>query len=160
MKKLAFAVMAAAMVMFGLAAPAGAQTDPYGSDGTVVTVTPPSSPAGGTITVEVTGCEPGSSVVVAFDGSTTTVTVDASGSAVITLTAPTTAGTYPGTATCGTEVASFSAVVTAPVTPLGGLPATGSGGVSTTTGIALGLLAVGFGLFGVTQIRRRQTVNA
>ena len=38
-----------------------------------------------------------------------------------------------------------------------GLPATGSDGIGTTTGIAVGLLAVGLGLFIVTRVRRRQS---
>jgi hypothetical protein len=50
-------------------------------------------------------------------------------------------------------------VTTAP--PLaGGLPATGSDGIGTTTGIALGLLVVGLGLFVVAQVRRRQAPTA
>ena len=49
------------------------------------------------------------------------------------------------------------APTTVPVTvPGGGLPATGSGGIGTTTGIAIGLLVVGLGLFVVAQVRRRQ----
>jgi len=45
----------------------------------------------------------------------------------------------------------------AAATPSAGLPATGSDGIGTTTGIAVGLLAVGLGLFIVTRVRRRQS---
>ncbi len=44
-------------------------------------------------------------------------------------------------------------------TPTGGLPATGSGGTNTTLMLGLGALIVGGGLFGVSQIRRRQTLQ-
>lgn len=44
--------------------------------------------------------------------------------------------------------------------PTGGLPATGSSGVSTMAIIAIGLLIVGVSLFVVSQVRRRQTVMA
>ena len=44
----------------------------------------------------------------------------------------------------------------AATTPDAGLPATGSNGVGTMTGIAIGLFAVGLGLFVVAQVRRRQ----
>jgi len=48
-------------------------------------------------------------------------------------------------------------VTTVPATiPGAGLPATGSSGMGTTTGIALGLFVVGLGLFIVAQVRRRQ----
>lgn len=86
--------------------------------------------------------------------------------------APTAPGTYTGTAsgpqspqiifqfTIPGQVTPTAAPVAttapAPVPPTG-LPATGSGGIGTTTGIALGLLAVGFGLFVVAQVRRRQS---
>ncbi len=110
--------------------------------------------------VTVSSCAANSPVLVVFNGATSTVTADASGNATANVTAPSAAGTYPGTATCGDVVASFSVVVAAPTTPPGGLPATGSGGIDTTTGIAMGLLAVGLGLFGVTLVRRRQTAVA
>ena len=48
-------------------------------------------------------------------------------------------------------------VTTVPATlPGSGLPETGSNGIGTTTGIAIGLLVVGLGLFVVAQVRRRQ----
>ena len=46
--------------------------------------------------------------------------------------------------------------VTAAVDSSGSLPTTGSGGLSTAAGLAIGLIAVGFGLFAVTRARRGQ----
>ncbi len=93
------------------------------------------------------------------------------GNATVTFSAaPTAAGTYTVTAsgpTSPVQTAVFTiaaqaatttvapAVTPAPTTPGSGLPATGSSGISTTTGIAIGLLVVGAGLFIVAQVRRR-----
>ena len=76
----------------------------------------------------------------------------------VVLAAPDAAGEYTGSATGSTTGAlgNFSVQVTAPSTEL---PATGSNGVSTMTIIALGLFAVGGGLFIVSQVRRRQSVT-
>lgn len=103
------------------------------------------------------------------------------GTATATLTAPTAPGTYQGTATQGASVQTFTVVVpgqavtttvpattvapgtpttVAATTPGSGLPATGSSGIGTTTGIAIGLLVVGAGLFIVAQVRRRQSSPA
>lgn len=160
MKKFALALIASVLVLFGFAAPAGAQTSPYGGSSVTATVSPASSRPGGPVTITVSACAANSPVIIVFNGATSTVTANAAGGATATVTAPSAAGTYPGTATCGTLVASFSVVVTAAVTPPGGLPATGSGGIDSTMTVALGLLAVGLGLFGVTMVRRRQTVTA
>ena len=83
------------------------------------------------------------------------------GGASVDLTAPTAAGTYPGTVVGTLSFDQpFTVVVVAPVTPPGGLPATGSGGIGTTTTVAIGLFAVGLGLFAVAQVRRRQAAVA
>jgi FlaG/FlaF family flagellin (archaellin) len=88
--------------------------------------------------------------------------------------APTTPGTYNGVGVGelspslpfqfvipGQVVTTTIAPTTVPATvPGSGLPATGSGGLGTTTGIAVGLLAVGLGLFVVAQVRRRQSPAA
>ena len=42
----------------------------------------------------------------------------------------------------------------------GGLPATGSSGTNLTLMLGLGALVVGGGLFGVSQMRRRQILSA
>ena len=102
------------------------------------------------------------------------------GIAQATFNAPAAPGSYPGTATqngvqvgAGTVTVTGSGVVGSPAqpattlpgaattvpavtTPPGGLPATGAGGLGTTTTVALGLLAVGSGLLIVAQVRRRQ----
>jgi hypothetical protein len=78
--------------------------------------------------------------------------------------APTAPGTYNGTAvgaqspqlTFQLTVPGQAPATTAVVTPTAPLPATGSSGLGTTMGVALGLLAVGIGLFVVAQVRRRQ----
>jgi hypothetical protein len=95
-------------------------------------------------------------------GATATAVCTPAGTAVASLLAPATPGTYTGTATGVSSgvTASFTVVVQAAVTPPGGLPATGSGGISTTTGMAAGLFAIGLGLFGVAQFRRRQAAVA
>ncbi len=94
----------------------------------------------------------------------------AAGTATGTFTnAPTAPGTYNGTGigplspsipfqfTLAGQVATTVAPTTVPATvPSSGLPGTGAGGLGTTTGIAIGLLAVGLCLFVVTQVRRRQ----
>jgi hypothetical protein len=96
------------------------------------------------------------------------------GNATGTFTAsPTAAGTYTVTAVgpqSGTQTTTFTVAqqattttTAAPATtappatvPGTGLPATGSDGIAATTGIAIGLLVVGLGLFVVAQVRRRQ----
>lgn len=96
-----------------------------------------------------------------------------SGNATFTFTSgPTTPGTYTVTAVgLQSPLQTFSftlpgqatTTTIAPATPATvpgtGLPATGSDGIGATTGIALGLLVVGLGLFVVAQVRRRQVPN-
>ena len=84
------------------------------------------------------------------------------GSATFPTTAPQQPGTYVYTCT-GDQGCSLSATLVVSAAPAttpgaggsGALPSTGSGGISQTTGIALGLLVVGLGLVIVAQIRRR-----
>ena len=163
MKKFALALMTVTASVVGFGMSVEAQTPapaPYNSGGGTATVSPASSAPGGSVAIAVAGCPAGSTISVVFNGATSTVTASATGTATPTVTAPTTAGTFAGRATCGAVVSSFSVVVAVPTVPGGGLPATGSGGIDATTSIAMGLFAVGLGLFGVTQVRRRQTVNA
>ncbi len=183
MKKLALALVSISALVFGFGMVANAQYVPAGSGTVTPSSPPPGTPftvrvnctaGAGNVTFVFNGgsfsfpCTAGSGLagsVVGFVAQTPT------GTSTATLTAPTTPGTYPGTATQGgTQVGAFSVTVpgqaattvpastTAPVvtTPGSGLPATGSGGISTTTGIAIGLLVVGLGLFVVAQVRRRQ----
>ena len=186
MKKFALAMMAASAAVFGFGMVASAQgydpavtVDPASPDaGGAYTVTYDNCFVGETITftqadstpTEVTApCE-----AVAAPASILGLLLPqqaALGSAVGSFTAaPTAPGDYTGTA-AGVDSPSLPFMFTiagddttttmAPTTPTteapaAALPATGSNGIGTTTGIAIGLLAVGAGLFVVAQIRRRQ----
>ncbi|MGK0276696.1 MAG: LPXTG-motif cell wall-anchored protein [Ilumatobacter sp.] len=171
MKKFALSLMVAAAAIFGTGIAAQASTYPPGA-----TVSPIADPVPGeTFTVTVSGCNPGIVITFEFEGTTKTATCGeaaaltvGTGTASTTFVAPTAGGTYSGTAT-GTDgfLATFSVTAAAapattvePVTPPGGLPATGSGGTSSMTMIAIGLFGLGGGLLVVSQMRRRQTVPA
>jgi hypothetical protein len=165
MKKFVVALAASLAIFFGIGGAAHAQTPaptPYVGTTVIVTVSPPTAVPGGTITVTITNCTPGEIVTVSVGGVSVQVTCDAVGVASASVSMPTTPGTYTGTATGSISgvTTTFTVTVMAPVTPPGGLPATGSGGIDTTTGIAAGLFAIGLGLFGVAQLRRRQVVAA
>ncbi len=166
MKKLALALMAISASIFGISAVANAYPPAPGAS-----EVSDSTPAAGAAYDVTVGCEPvGADVVFAFEGVTITDTctgttgpasllsaAPAAGSASATFTAPTAPGTYTGTytgAATGTWTITVAAAA-APATPGGGLPATGSDGIGTMTMVALGLFAVGAGLFGVSQMRRR-----
>jgi hypothetical protein len=174
MKKLALAIMSAAIAILGFGVVAEAQ---YGArDG--VTVSPSTVPASGNVTLTINGCTPGEVLTVTLEGNVVgTATCNAgatlgsfvtagllsqagSGSATITFQAPAAAGTYNGTVVGNLDYnQAFQIVVIAASTPPGGLPATGSGGIDSTLAVALGLFAVGLGLFGVAQFRRRQSAT-
>jgi hypothetical protein len=159
MRKFAFGLIALASVIFGFGMVAEAQ---YETASGTATVTPTSTAPGGTVTVVMSGCTPGETVTFVLGSTTTSATCDGEGTATVSLPAPGGAGTYAGTATGVTSdvTAAFSVVVAAAAIPPGGLPATGSGGISATVGIAIGLLLVGVALFFVTQIRRRHSAIA
>ena len=111
----------------------------------------------GAIDITVSGFCPSSSVVLDIDGTTVGGgTTDGSGSATITITAPTTAGTYTVTATASGEcsdVASLAIVVTAG----GGLPSTGSNSTMPGLQIAIVAVLVGGALVGLASMRRRRS---
>ena len=99
-----------------------------------------------------------------YTGSVTGSVSDALGSFAVTVEAEETTTTAapttdapttdaPTTAAPATDAPTTAAPVT---TPSGGLPATGSDGIGTTTGIAIGLLIMGLGLFAVATVRRSQ----
>jgi hypothetical protein len=164
MKKFAV-VLAAMFAVFGLGAAAHAQY----TGAPEISVDIPNPLPGGSFNTGIAGCEPGQPVSSTFDGATQTATAAADGSASFGWNAPTEPGVYVGSTTCNAQTVNWSVEVLAPpptnggsTAPTGGgsLPSTGSGGISGTTTVAIGLLVVGFGLFGVTQIRRRQTVAA
>ena len=169
MKKLALALMAASAVLFSFGAVASAQN--YTK---TLTVGTPS--AGGPYASTYTNCVNGETITFSQPQSTpASISVVCAGqSATANFTAaPTAPGTYTITAIGTTSEArsqSFSiagaTATTLPSTggagapgatvPGSGLPATGSNGIGSATTIAIGLLAVGFGLFAVAQVRRRQ----
>jgi hypothetical protein len=159
MKKLLVALAASLAVFFGMGGAAHAQ---YGGNSGVVIVTPPTVAPGGTVTVTVTNCTPGERVDITVAGVSVSVTCGPDSVASAAIPMPTTPGSYNGTAVGSVSgfTTSFVVTVVAPTVPPGGLPATGSGGIDTTTGIAAGLFAVGLGLFGVAQFRRRQAAVA
>jgi len=171
MKKLALAMITASAVMFGFGSAASAQN--YVTSIAVGTPGP-----GAAYSSTYTNCVPGETITFVQPQSTpVTVTGVCSATRVAVgnfTAAPTTAGTFTVTGTGTTSparTASFAIALTtlpdtgapagggavAPQVPGGGLPATGSNGIGTTTTIALSLLVVGFGLFAVAQLRRRQT---
>jgi hypothetical protein len=178
-KKLAFVLIAAAALVFGAGQVATAQYGPSISTGPVTpggpyTVTYTNCVVGDTITFTQAQSNPTSVQATCLPGGTATASFAA---------APTAAGTYSGTAV-GAQSPSltFTFTLTAPATtvpvttapggggavpttaapggqPGGQLPATGSNGLGSTTGIALGLLVVGLGLFVVAQVRRRDAAT-
>lgn len=153
MKRLALALMVAATAVFGIGQAASA----YGESASVTTG------AGGKSTVTYNGCVNGDTIVFSLPGATPpTVSATCTGGvAVASMTPPAGAGTYAGTAKGTTSpLVNFSVAVLAPTAPAGGLPATGSSGISTTGGIAIGLLAVGLGLSVVARVRRRTPATA
>ncbi|MEM1335965.1 MAG: hypothetical protein AAGG08_21155 [Actinomycetota bacterium] len=178
MKKFALALMAAAAAVFGVGMVADAYPPPVSSptiddptavDGQTVTIQIPCVPpetvtltivfdlTNATIATLTDECEPTAAPGFALLGSAT-----ATGVATFTVTAPSTVGGYTATAT-GSASGALGAVtftVSAASTPTGGLPATGSDGIGTTTWIAGSLLLVGLGLFAVATVRRRQPAAA
>jgi hypothetical protein len=153
MKKLALALISASALVFGFGMVAEAQ---YGTT-PAVTASPSTVVAGGTTTVTATGCTPPEVLTFTITGGASQTATCVAGSASVQLAVASSAGTYPGTVVGSLGFSQpFSIVVTAPTTPPGGLPATGSDGIGATTGMAIGLLMVGLGLFAVAQFRRRQ----
>ena len=150
MKKFVAAAAIAAVSLFAGASAASAQ-DGYGTTNPTVTVSSGSPTAGSAFSVTVANCTPGGTATFVFQGSTQTATVGSAGTATASFTAPASAGTYSGTATCNSVAASFSVTVPAG----GGLPATGSDSNGPTIAIASILLLAGVGMFGVANARRR-----
>ena len=152
MKRIAVALMATAAVLsFGSGVSAQEENPAYPiPPAPTVSLSTSSPTAGAQFTVTANGCPAGATATFEFQGQT------ASGSTQATFTAPTAAGTYAGSVTCGGTTVSFSVNV-APTA--GTIPATGGGSSSgTTTSIAGMLLVAGVGMFGVAQFRRRQAI--
>jgi len=173
MKKLALAVFTVFVAVFGLSSTALAAYPPTDVN---VSVSNPTPPPGGTITVTMAGCRDGAIVTFVLENSTATA-VSRGGAALAEITVPTAivtsalgdstasaeitvpiaTGTYTGTATCEGVSATFTVTVT---TPGGTIPATGASGISSTVAISAMLLLVGVGLVTASQIRRRQSAVA
>lgn len=184
MRKLVVAIV----VFFALAGGTAAAQSPYFGAPTV-SATPQTVAPGGDVTVTVQNCDIGTVVSIELAG--VTVMADCSGSsapvqgfrapaqtpepgtATGVVGAPTTAGTYDGTASGSSNgepfSLSFQVTVQAPTTtsPAGdqggvaaALPSTGGGGIEPIAVTGIVLLVVGLGLLVVTQVRRRQGVAA
>ena len=166
MKKLAFVLLSVSATVFGLGMVAEAQQAPYDKTDSsyVITLSPATALVGSSVTVGVTGCAPDEVLTVAVDsvaGSTSTCT--ASGGANVAINAPTAVGSHSVSVAgdqgfaANAELVVTAAAAAAPAS--GGLPATGSDGISTTVALAAGLFAVGAALFVVAQLRRRRNVT-
>ena len=145
-KVVAAAAVAAASLFVG-----ASQVSAYAVDNPTATVSSASPTAGSPFTVDVANCIPGGTATFEFQGSIKTATVGTDGTAAASFTAPATAGSFSGTATCGDVAAAFSVTVPSG----GGLPATGSSSNGATITIASVLLLAGVGMFGVAGVRRR-----
>lgn len=160
MKKL----LLAAVVALGLSGAAAgiAQAYPPAPAEPTVTVSSLSPVAGSSVTVSFDGCPPGDTATFVLGAASASAAVQ-NGVATATLPVPSTTGVVTGTISCasGAPGASFEVTVLAPApTPAPGLPSAGASGITQTLQIALILLVLGGGIFGVTQVRRRQTVDA
>lgn len=144
------------------ASPSGASAqDSYNTDNPTATVSNSSPTPGAPFSVSVNNC-PEDSATFTFQGATKTADTNDSDTATTSFTAPSTAGTHTGTATCGSTVSSFSVVAATPTPTVATpavLPATGSSGSGTTVLIASVLLLAGVGMFGASQMRRRQLIG-
>lgn len=177
MKKFSLIAAAAVASLIGFGTASAADYPPTGDAKPASSTVAP----GGNVVVNITGCQsdaPAEALTATLGTSTAAATCKAAGAALggaalnrtgtasFTLKAPTAAGTYTGTVLGNQGFSqSFQIQVVGTTPPTngggtpGGLPATGSNGVSTMTIIALGLFGVGAGLFGVSQVRRRQSVT-
>ena len=157
LKRIGIVLAAVGLAAFGADSVANAQTSDYPPSAPTVVVDNTNPPPGGTITITINNCRPGENVTFSLPPQApVTIVCNAAGVAVASLSAPLQPGTYPGTVVLqesGVTLA-FSITVAAPT---GGLPATGSDGTQSGIWYGLGLLGLGAGLFGVSQVRRRQT---
>lgn len=157
LKRIGIVLAAVGLAAFGADSVASAQTADYPVQAPVVVVDNSNPPPGGTITITINNCRPGENVTFSLPPQApVTIVCNPSGVAVASLSAPLQPGTYPGTVVLQESGVTlpFSVTVQAPT---GGLPATGSDGTQSGLWYGLGLLGLGAGLFGVSQVRRRQT---
>jgi LPXTG-motif cell wall-anchored protein len=157
LKRIAVALAVAGVTTLGLGS-AGSAAPAYPPAAATVVVSDTTPPAGGTITVSVNNCRAGETVRFTLPPAVpVTVTCSASGAASASLAVPTASGTYNGTVELVSSGATLPFQITVTAPSGGGLPATGSDGTQTGLWFAGGLLALGAGLLGVAQLRRRQT---
>ena len=181
MKKIGLILTALGVLLVGagVSNTAAASSDyPVGEPPEIVTNVPVVGP-GDNFNATVTGCLPGETVIITFEGVSREVTCDPTTlQASFPFTAPMTPGTYqvcglltgtnttvPAGVTRPTTVCTTIEVIASgptvpPTIPGGGLPGTGSSGISTTTTSALVLLGAGGLLLVVSQLRRRRTTTA
>lgn len=180
MKQVCVALIAVLGIGFGATA-ASAQSPYFGNAS--VSASPSTVAPGGEVTVTVQNCVAGTDVVITLEASSATAacsapTTDAQGfrapaqtstpgTAVGTVDAPTTPGTYTGSAALAEGAAlPFTVTVATPTSSVADtgdrgdevtadLPATG-GGIEPLTIAAIVLLIAGVGLVVVTRLRRRQ----
>ena len=177
MKRSLLAFAAVAAMIFGFGSAGRGTTGVYPPIAPTVTTTTPSVTPGGTIVLDVTGCEPGATITATGGAAPASATAGADGSGTVSVTAPSAPGSVPISVSCGdgTTTININVLDSGPATNggtngggttgggttgAGGLPATGSDSTNTTLMLGLGALIVGGGLFGVSQIRRRQTLSA
>ncbi|MDQ1423734.1 MAG: hypothetical protein QOD72_1232 [Acidimicrobiaceae bacterium] len=152
-----------------MASPAVAQS--YGQGGVPTVQASSAAPAAGSqLTLSVAGFCANSPVSFSIGGTVVgSATSDGSGNASITITAPTTPGTYtvvassPANGSCAALVADLTITVPATVATTvvaGALPGTGSNGTWPTLRMGAISLFVGISLFTVAKIRRRPRLTA
>ena len=178
MKKLALILTALGVLLVGAGMSNTAAAYPPGETTDIITNVP-TVVTGGNFNATVTNCLPGETVTFIFEGVERSVTCDPTTlQASFPFVAPMTPGTYQVCADLTGTGATVPAGVTRPRTicttieviatgptvpptiPGGGLPGTGSSGISTTTTSALVLLGAGGLLLVVSQLRRRRTATA
>jgi hypothetical protein len=108
-------------------------------------------------TATLTGCTPGE--VVTFSLVSGSATATCTGSATVTLTAPSTVGTFTVTASAPSGTASATLRVVAQAAAAEELPRSGSDSLPIVR-IGAGLLIAGLGLIGVVWYRRRSSAAA
>jgi len=178
MKKLALILTALGALLVGAGMSNTAAAYPPGETTDIITNVPTIN-TGGSFNATVTNCLPGETVTFIFEGVERSVTCDPNTlQASFPFVAPMAPGTYQVCADltgngatvpagvirprtiCTTIVVTATGPTIPPTIPGGGLPGTGSSGVSTTTTSALVLLGAGGLLLVVSQLRRRRTAPA
>lgn len=152
-------IILVALMALGITGAAAGVAQAYPPTQPTVTVSVLSPIVGSTVTVSYDGCLPADTATFTLGSSTATAPVQ-NGVATASLPVPTTPGVVQGSVACSSGAAGATFEVNVVPATTDGLPATGGSGITQSLQIALILLAMGGGIFGVTQVRRRQTVDA